>query len=185
MHRLIRTGIYLATRPTYSTIVVIYGETYYYAGGVYYARRGSRYIVVRAPRGGVVYSLPRTTTVVYVGEAPYYYYGGTYYVTTVEPAEAPEAEETADTNVNVNVTLTSQTTTENGETVELATLAEDDTEENYKVVAPPVGATVPYLPEEATEKAVSGKRYFVYEDTYYRPFASDGETIYMVVEDPT
>lgn len=53
-----------------------------------------------------------------------------------------------------------------------------------EVVAPPVGATVPYLPEEAEEQTVAGKTYFAYEDTYYKPFASDGETIYMVVEDP-
>ena len=34
------------------------------------------------------------------------------------------------------------------------------------------------------EETINGKKYFVYADTYYRPFASDGETIYMVVEDP-
>ena len=59
-----------------------------------------------------------------------------------------------------------------------------DDEENYKVVAPPVGATVPYVPEEANEKTVKGKTYLVYEGTYYQPFSSDGDTIYMVVEDP-
>ena len=50
--------------------------------------------------------------------------------------------------------------------------------------APPVGATVPYLPDEAEERSVGGKTYFVYSETYYRPFVSDGETIYIVVEDP-
>ena len=60
----------------------------------------------------------------------------------------------------------------------------DDEEDNYEVVAPPVGATVPYVPDEADEDVVNGTKYFVYEGTYYRPFASDGETIYMVVEDP-
>ncbi len=54
----------------------------------------------------------------------------------------------------------------------------------YEVVAPPVGATVPYLPDEADEEMVDGKKYFVYEGTYYRAFASDDETVYMVVEDP-
>ena len=57
-------------------------------------------------------------------------------------------------------------------------------DQNYKVVAPPVGATVPYVPEEASEETVGGKKYFVYDGAYYRPFASDGETIYMVVDDP-
>ena len=60
----------------------------------------------------------------------------------------------------------------------------DDAEYNYEVVGPPVGATVPYLLEEADEQRVSGKTCFSYEGTYYQPFASEGETIYMVVEDP-
>ena len=59
-----------------------------------------------------------------------------------------------------------------------------DEDYNYEVVGPPVGATVPYLPDEADEKRIAEKTYFVYDGTYYRPFASDGETIYMVVEDP-
>ncbi len=57
-------------------------------------------------------------------------------------------------------------------------------EENYEVIAPPVGATVPYLPEEAVEKQIGGKKYYVYEETYYKPFSSEGEIIYMVVEEP-
>ena len=60
-----------------------------------------------------------------------------------------------------------------------------DDEENYEAVAPPVGATVPYLPEEADETTIDGKKYFVHNSTHYRPFSSDGDTVYMVVEDPT
>jgi len=156
--------------------VVVIGTTYYYAGGVYYAQRGSRYVVVVPPRGAVVYGVPTATTVVYVGDQPYYYYGGTYYIVSDQPAETPDV---SDTNVNVNVTVT----TEDGEEAELPPVPLDD-EQNYEVVGPPVGVTVPYLPESAHEETVGGKAYFVHEGTYYRPFASDGETIYMVVEDP-
>ncbi len=63
-------------------------------------------------------------------------------------------------------------------------MTERDDGKNYQVVKSPVGATVPYLPEEAEEKTVGGKKYFVSNDTYYRAFASDGDTIYMVIEDP-
>ena len=56
---------------------------------------------------------------------------------------------------------------------------------NYEVVAPPAGATVPYLPEDAEKKAVGDTTYYVQNGTYYRPFASGGDTIYMVVDDPT
>ena len=173
---LIRTGVYLATRPRYSTTVVVIGTTYYYAGGVYYAQRGSRYVVVVPPRGAVVYGVPTATTVVYVDHQPYYYYGGTYYIVSDKPAEKPDV---SDMNVNVNVTVT----TEDGEEAELPPVPLDD-EQNYEVVGPPVGVTVPYLPESAHEETVGGKAYFVHEGTYYRPFASDGETIYQVVEDP-
>ena len=55
---------------------------------------------------------------------------------------------------------------------------------NFEVVKPPVGATVPYLPDEADEEKIDGKKYFVYDGTYYRPFSSDGDTVYMVVENP-
>ena len=37
---------------------------------------------------------------------------------------------------------------------------------------------------EAEELSVAGKTYLSYDSTYYKPFSSDGETIYMVVEDP-
>ena len=66
----------------------------------------------------------------------------------------------------------------------LAEVPMTDEDYSYEVIEPPVGATVPYLPEEADEQSVAGKTYFVYDGTYYKPFASDGETIYMVVEDP-
>ena len=92
----------------------------------------------------------------------------------------------SETNVNVNVSVQvqSEVATEDGKSVALPAMAEDDEDENFKVVAPPIGATVPYLPEEATQKTVKGKKYHLHEGTYYRPFASEGETIYMVVEDP-
>ena len=59
-----------------------------------------------------------------------------------------------------------------------------DEEYNYEVVGAPVGATVPYLPDDADKQQIDGKAYFLYDGTYYKAFANDGETIYMVVEDP-
>jgi len=100
-----------------------------------------------------------------------------------------ESPDTSDTNTSVSdddselQTVTSTVTTEDGEEVELPPVPVDD-EQNYEVVSPPVGVTVPYLPDDASESTVNGKKYFVHEGTFYQPFASDGETIYMVVEDP-
>ena len=189
--RLVVAGVYLATRPKYSTTVVVTGTTYYYAGGTYYVVQGSNYVVVAPPPGAVVYAVPTVTTVVYVGQTPYFYYNGTYYVATEKPAEAPEVAE-ADMTVVADTgsqdsddlkTVTSTVTPKDGEEMELPPMPVND-EQNYEVIAPPVGATVPYLPDLAEEKTIGGKAYFAYEDTYYKPFASDGETIYMVVDDP-
>ena len=179
VNSLIRLGAAYAMQPKSSTTVVVTGTSYYYAGGVFYVQSGSSYVVTAAPPGAVIYAVPTATTVVYVGSTPYHYYGGTYYVATAAPAQQPAAPPPA-TNVNVNVTVDSSG---GGKAPpEPPPMTEDD--QNYEVVAPPVGATVPYVPDEATEETVNGKKYFVYGGSYYRPFASDGETIYMVVEDP-
>ena len=160
-------GVAVLTRPRYSTTVVVAGSSYYYWGGVYYVSSGTRYVVVTPPPTTVVYAVPAYTTVVYAGTTPYYYAGNAYYVGTDAPASQPDIPE--------DVVLE--------ESEENPPMIEDD--HNFEVVEPPVGVTVPYLPDETDEKNIDGKTYFVYEGTYYRAFVSDGETIYQVVEDPT
>lgn len=173
---LVRLGVYYASRPKYSTAVVVTGTTYYYAGGVYYVQSGTGYVVTAAPPGAVVYAVPTYTTVVYVGTTPYYYANGVYYVQTDAPAEQPPPQATA------SVTASTDSSDNEHAGVESVEMTDDD--ENYEVVASPVGATVPYLPDEAEEESLGGKTYFVYADAWYKPFVSDGETIYMVVDDP-
>jgi hypothetical protein len=167
------------TRPRYSTTVVVSGSSYYYWGGLYYVSSGSGYVVVAPPPTAVVYAIPVAATPVYAGSTTYYYYGGTYYVPTDKPADEPEGTEdkiTVDVKADASAAETKQ------ETMDTPEMTQDDS--NYEVVTPPVGAAVPYLPDEARKETVGGKQYFVHEGAYYRPFASDGETIYMVVEDP-
>ena len=119
----------------------------------------------------MVYAVPSFTTVVYVGNTPYYYSNGTYYVATDAPADKPPPDD--DT----------QTASNGGDAPpEPPEMTEDD--HNYQVVSAPVGATVTYLPDDAEQKEVGGKNYYVYDGTYYQAFASGDETIYMVVEDP-
>jgi len=163
--------------------VVVTGSTYYYYGGVYYISSGTRYVIVAPPVGAVVYGVPVTTTVVYVQQRPYYYYGGTYYVVTVKPAETPPAA----TSAPGTATAAGSGKSSEGVNLDELDLPEvvNDEDNNYEVVKPPVGVTVPYLPDDASEKTVGGKKYFVYEETYYRQYASDGETIYMVVDKPS
>ena len=173
---LFKLGIYAATRPKQSTTVVVTSTTYYYSGGVYYTASGSGYVVVAPPPGTVVYSVPTYSTVVYAGTTEYIYVNGTYYVPTTKPAEQPPPPPPN--------TQTAASAEEAEDPSEIP-MKEGGEDQNYEVAAAPVGATVPYLPEEADEETVNGKKYFEYNGTYYRPFASDGETIYMVVEDPS
>ncbi len=172
---LFRLGVYAATMPKQSTTVVVTQTTYYYSGGVYYMSSGSGYVVVAPPPGAVVYSVPTYSTVVYAGTTEYIYVNGAYYVPSTKPAEQPPPP---DPN-----TQTAASAEEAKDPSEIP-MKEGGVDQNYEVVAAPVGATVPYLPEEADETTVNGKKYFAYNGTYYRPFASDGETIYMIVEDP-
>ncbi len=130
--------------------------------------------------------MPASTTVVYVGSTPYYYYGGTYYVVTAAPAQKPPPQAAqAVPQATGGATASAGPQTAEAAAEEAPPMTERDDGKNYKVVKAPVGATVPYLPDEAKEQTVKGKKYFHHQGTYYRPFSSEGETIYMVVEDPT
>lgn len=51
----------------------------------------------------------------------------------------------------------------------------------YKVVVPPVGAEVPTLPTEAQEVVINGQTYYEYKGVYYSEAANaDGKTVYVV-----
>lgn len=57
-----------------------YGRRYWYGGGVWYAPRGPRWIVVGPPIGAFVTVLPPFCTTVWFGGIPYYYANDAYYV---------------------------------------------------------------------------------------------------------
>jgi len=165
----IRLGARFADKPRLATTVIVDNSIHYYWGGVFYKPVGSQYVVVAPFVGSVVYAVPKATTIVYVDATPYYYYGGAYYVTSEKSAEVPNL--TADVRSSAD-----------GGLVEVPSMIEG--ESSYEVVTPPTGAVVPYLPEEAAEELAKGKRFYVYDGTYYRPFSSEGEIVYMVVENP-
>ena len=52
------------------------------------------------------------------------------------------------------------------------------------VTSPPPGAVVYAVPTYTTVVYVGSTPYHYVNGAYYKPFASDGEAIYMVVEDP-
>jgi hypothetical protein len=55
-------------------------DRFFYSGGVWYAPRGPRYVVVGAPIGMFVPVLPPYYTTVWAGGVPYYYANDSYYV---------------------------------------------------------------------------------------------------------
>jgi hypothetical protein len=57
-----------------------YRHPFFYSGGVFYAPRGPRFVVVGPPIGVFVPVLPGFYSTVYVGGFPYYYANDTYYV---------------------------------------------------------------------------------------------------------
>ena len=130
---------------------------------------GTQYVVVNPPPGAVVYAVPAPTTVVYANKEPYYYIDGTYYVASDQEATLPEENK--------------EDAGKKDDSKEDPEMIESD-DYNYEVVASPVGATVPYLPETAKKETIGGKTFYVNDGTYYRAFASDGDTVYMVVEKP-
>ena len=61
---------------------------------------------------------------------------------------------------------------------------EEGGDPTFEVVKPPVGATVPSLPDGATQETINGAPYYGYAGTYYKPFYSGSDVVYMVVEKP-
>jgi len=100
--------------------------------------------------------------VVYVGTTPYYYVDGAYYVATDAPAQQPPPQQSTETAMSNAMSADSEAAEAEAALAEVPMTDEDY---NYEVVGPPVGATVPYLPEEADEQSVAGKTYFHFEGT--------------------
>ena len=72
----------------------------------------------------------------------------------------------------------------NGAYYEAETPADDTGDPTFKVVAPPIGATVTELPGDAKKETVGDMDYFVYAGTWYQPFYAGSNAVYVVVEDP-
>jgi len=73
-------GYVVGAVPRESIVVNHYHDHYYYSGGVWYAPRGPRFVVVTPPFGLFVPVLPPFYTTVWFGGVPYYYANDSYYV---------------------------------------------------------------------------------------------------------
>lgn len=78
-------GFFVATMATTAIIVSVNNAQYHYDQGVYYAPSNGGYVVVAAPVGATITTLPTNYETVTVNETTNnYYYGGTYYEKSAE-----------------------------------------------------------------------------------------------------
>ena len=54
----------------------------------------------------------------------------------------------------------------------------------FEVVPAPVGAIVSYVPRGAVETRIDGKKHYVHEGSYYRPYYQGTRVVYKVVTPP-
>jgi hypothetical protein len=95
-------GYYVRELPGRPMAIERGGGRYFYSGGVWYAPRGPRFVVVGAPIGVFVPVLPPFYTTVWFGGVPYYYANDTYYVwhdaqSGYEVVDPPGTEQAAST----------------------------------------------------------------------------------------
>jgi hypothetical protein len=138
----------------------------------------------------VVASLPPRREVIVVSGSTYYYADGVYY------AQAPSGYEVVPAPVGAVVEHPPQNVTnvyvdgreygyDQGTYYEPQPPGDEEgAAPTYEVIAPPVGATVPSLPEGAEKRDVEGNTYFFYTETFYKPFYSGSDVVYMVAADP-
>ena len=73
-------GYTVTTLPA-GYVAVMHGKSrFYFQAGVWYRKRGGRFVVVRPPAGIAVAALPPTATTVVIGGNPYYVANDTYYL---------------------------------------------------------------------------------------------------------
>lgn len=73
-------GAVVAQLPSARYAASFEGRRYYDSGGVWYQRRGARFVVVEPPAGLYVPHLPPYCTTLWVGGVPYFYANDVFYV---------------------------------------------------------------------------------------------------------
>lgn len=87
--------------PSQHIVVRFRNHPYYYHGGLFYDLNRGSYIIVNAPVGALVPSLPLGYLSFGVGPGRYFYFGGTYYVQSGQQYEVvappPQAQQIVNT----------------------------------------------------------------------------------------
>jgi hypothetical protein len=142
--------------------------------------------------GAMIANIPDDSETVYAQGQPYYYSNGNYYqpapsgsgYQAVAAPTGAAVQELPPQTVNVNVEGDKNYYYSNGAFYEESAAQGEAENPEYTVVAPPMGAMVPDLPDGTEKRSVNDATYFVYGDTWYKPFYSGDEVVYKVVEAP-
>ena len=165
----VRVGVSLGFELPHGYAEVRVGHDRYYTHrGVFYQRGPRGYVVVRAPRGAILRTLPPYCTRIYVGSAVYYRYGDVYYQPAREGyvvVEAPVAESLppvrpAEEYQSVWVGK-QEFLFKNGQFFQ-------KTPDGMVWVPAPLGAITRILPGDAQSVWHQGIEYFESDDVYFR-----------------
>jgi len=129
---------------------------YYYHGGHFYRPAPSGYVVVSAPLGASVVSLPASAVRVEIGGAIYYQNANTYY----QWQPASHAYVVVPPPAGVTVTTAPTTGTSSAYTP---------------------GEVLETLPAGYTAEVINGVQYYRYGIDYFIPTQRDGREVYVVV----
>ena len=182
------SGAVVTTLPEGAVQAVHGGETYHYWSGSWYIKGDKGYQVVMPPVGITATFLPKSAKKQTVDGTTYFVYAGIYYVAkfvdglTLYQVVAKPGAKRASADVIESLPSDKINVKEGDKTyyfVDGDWFA--DAKGGYTKAAAPVGASVPYLPDDAKQK----DGYFVAKGVYYKTYSKDGVELYRVAEKPS
>jgi len=152
-------------------------DRYYTNRGVFYQRGPHGYVVVRAPRGAVIRTLPPHYTRIYVGPTVYYRYGDVYY--------QPVRDGYVVVDPPPSSSLPPPPPAENYQSVwagKQEYLFKDGqfftkTPDGMVWVAAPLGAVAPNLPSDARSVWYQNEEYFESDEVYFHKTPAGYEVV--------
>ena len=145
------------------------GNPFFYEGGYFYRPAPSGYVVVSAPLGAAVASLPGSAVSIQIGGVTYYQYADAYYrwqpttsryVVVPPPPGAPVATAAP---------------------APAAPPVPGGPDSGYAPSGYGPGQVLEQLPTGYTAEIVNGVQYYRYGDDYFMPTQRDGHEVYVVV----
>ena len=179
--------------PDGSETVEVDGKTYYYADASFWQKAsGGGYVVVAAPVGAEVSSIPKEASPETEGDVTVYQYDDLYLTKdtnssgkTIYRVEPQPAEEEID-----SIPSGSPSFEADGETYYYVDFSfyvayEEDGKQGYVNGEPDVGAQVSKLPSEVTTVEEDGVTYYQFDSVFFEEVEDDsGTTFYEVVGSP-